>query len=183
MCRTFGPYPAIHTRGGIFAQVRRVGWPSYSISRPAVRSRKIFTAVSSCDQLTGFLPSTRLELSPRPMPSSILPPEIRFSVANRLAVTVRSRTAGLVTQVPKRMRCVFAAISASKGYGSFHRTWESKIHPYSKPAASAWRVKPRMRSTEMSGFSVMPNCMAQPLSSRLLYHYRNYAGLKCGSLA
>src|SRR6202034_215795 len=62
-------------------------------------------------------------------------------------------------------RCVLAAMSASNGYGSFHKTCESKIHPYWKPAASAWRVKARMRSTEMSGFSVMPNCMAQPLSS------------------
>src|SRR6202007_1672909 len=101
-------YPAIQTRGGTLAHVSLVGCPSYSISRLDVRSRKVFTAVSSCDQLTGFLPSTRLELSPRPIPSSIRPPEIRFSVANKLEVTVRSRTAGLVTSVPSRIPRVFA---------------------------------------------------------------------------
>jgi acetyl esterase/lipase len=37
------------------------------------------------------------------MPSCILFPEIRFSVANRLEVTVMSRTAGFVTQVPSRI--------------------------------------------------------------------------------
>ncbi len=164
MCSTFGPYPAIQTRGETLAHVNLVGWPSYSISRLAVRSRKIFTAVSNCDQLTGFLPSTRRELSPRPMPSSILPPEIRFSVANRLDVTVRSRTAGFVTRVPSRIRSVFAAISVSNGYGSIHKTWESKSHPNWNPAASACRVRLTMRSTEMSGFSVMPNCMADSFS-------------------
>ncbi len=133
MCSTLGPYPAIQTRGESFAQLRRVGWPSCCTSLPEVRSRNSATAASSCDQLTGFLPITRRELSPRPMPSSIRPPEIRLSVANKLAVTVKSRVAGLVTQVPSRMRFVFVAISVSSGYGSFHKTWESKIQPYSNP--------------------------------------------------
>jgi len=46
-------------------------------------------------QVVGFLPMTRRELSPRPMPMSMRPPEIRFSVASKLAVTVGSRTTGL----------------------------------------------------------------------------------------
>ena len=46
---------------------------------------------------------------------------------------------------------------------SFHKTCESKIHPYSNPALSAWRVRLTILSTEMSGFSVIPNCMAVPL--------------------
>src|SRR5438270_8078270 len=96
------------------------------------------------------------------MPSSIRPPDIRFRVANKLAVTVRSLVAGLVTHVPRRMRLVLAAISVSRGYGSFHNTCESNIQPYLKPAASACLVRPTMRSTEMSGFSVMPNCIAGP---------------------
>src|SRR5690348_5867670 len=115
------------------------------------------------------------------MPSSIRPPEIRLSVANKLAVTVRSRAAGFVTHVPKRMRLVFAATRANRGYGSFHKTCESKTQPYSNPAASAWRVKPTMRSTEMSGFKVMPNCMAVSFAEE----YQGLIGedLKCGSVA
>jgi hypothetical protein len=35
-----------------------------------------------------------------------------------------------------------------------------------------------MRSTEMSGFNVKPNCMAGPFS-----WLDNYVPLKCGSLA
>ena len=98
------------------------------------------------------------------MPSSIRPPEIRFRVANKLAVTVKSRVAGLVTQVPRRMRLVFAAISVSSGYGSFHSTCESKIQPYSNPALSPCFVRLTMRSTEMSGFSVIPNCIGRFLA-------------------
>src|SRR5882724_6311965 len=166
MCRTLGPYPAIQTRGDPWAHVSCVGWPSYSILCPAVSSRNTPTACSNCDQLTGFLPSTRRELSPRPMPSSMRPPEIKFKVANKLAVTVRSRTAGLVTHGPTRMRVVFASMSVIRGYGSFHSTCESKIQPYLNPAPSACRVSATMRSTEISGLSVMPNCMRIPLRSR-----------------
>ena len=61
------------------------------------------------------------------------------------------------------MRFVLAAISVSSGYGSFHSTCESKIQPYSNPAPSACRVRATMRSTEMSGLRVMPNCIAGPL--------------------
>ena len=93
------------------------------------------------------------------MPNSMRPPEIRLSVAKRLAVTVRSRTAGLVTHGPSRMLRVAFAIRVRSGYGSFHSTWESKIHPYSNPASSACRVSATMRSTEISGLRVIPNFM------------------------
>jgi hypothetical protein len=122
-----------------------------------VSLRKVSTDCSRRSEVTGFFPSTRRELSPRPIPSCIRPPEIRLRVANRLEVTVMSRTAGLVTQVPSRMFFVFAAIKVSSGYGSSQSMWESKIHPYSKPADSACRVSAMMRSTGMSGFMVMPN--------------------------
>ena len=117
------------------------------------------TARSNSAGVTGFLPSTRRELSPRPIPNSMRPPEIRFRVANRLAVTVRSRTAGLVTQGPSRIFRVAFAIKVSSGYGSFHSTCESKIQPYSNPASSACRVRATIRSTEISGLMVMPNFM------------------------
>ena len=87
--------------------------------------------------VAGFLPSTRRELSPRPMPSSIRPPLTMLSVAKTLASTVTSRTAGLVTQGPMRMRLVEVAIRVISGVHSFQRTCESKIHPYSNPAPSA----------------------------------------------
>ena len=51
------------------------------------------------------------------------------SVASADAVTVTSRVAGFVTHVPRRIRSVAAPISVSSGYGSRHRTCESKIQP------------------------------------------------------
>jgi len=45
------------------------------------------------------------------------------------------------------------------GNGSFQMTWESKIQPKEKPEDSAWRVRLRMRSMEMSGLMVMPKSM------------------------
>ena len=75
----------------------------------------ILTALSRTRVLTGPLPRTRWALSPRPIPRSMRPPLISSSVASTLAVTVMSRVAGLVTQVPKRMRSVLMAISVSSG--------------------------------------------------------------------
>ena len=65
--------------------------------------------------VVGALPSTRRALSPRPMPRSIRPPLISLSVASALAVTLGSRVAGLVTQVPSRSRWVLIAIIVSSG--------------------------------------------------------------------
>ena len=70
-------------------------------------------ACSICSTVTGFWPITRLALSPRPMPTSIRPPETSWRVAIALAVTVMSRVAGLVTQGPSRTRSVLAATSAN----------------------------------------------------------------------
>ena len=53
---------------------------------------------------------TRRAESPRPMPTSIRPPEISCRVAMAAADTVTSRVAGFVTQGPIRTREVFAAI-------------------------------------------------------------------------
>ena len=75
--------------------------------------RRQASSISSTD--TGFLPMTRRALSPRPIPTTILPCEISFSVAMALAVTVTSRVAGLVTHGPIRMRSVPVAISAKIG--------------------------------------------------------------------
>ncbi len=50
-------------------------------------------------------------------------------------------------------------MSVRSGKGSFQITWESKIQPKEKPELSAWRVRLRMRSMEMSGLMVMPKSM------------------------
>ncbi len=80
------------------------------------------TNSSRFSNVVGFLPRTRRELSPRPMPNCMRPCEKTFSVAKRLEETVTSRTAGLVTQVPRRMALVLAAISVSSGKGSIQMT-------------------------------------------------------------
>src|SRR5260370_3995834 len=85
--------------------------------------------------------------------------EGRLSGGKRLGEKVTSRAAGFVTQVPKRMVFVFAAIRVKRGKGSFQMTCESKIQPKEKPQASAWRVRLRIRSMEMSGLMVMPKSM------------------------
>ena len=48
--------------------------------------------------------------SPRPIPITVRFPNISFSVANTLAVTVQSRVAGLVTIEPTVTLRVFARI-------------------------------------------------------------------------
>ena len=74
--------------------------------------------VAACSRVfmvVGDWPSERTEESPRPIPRSMRPPEISSSVASALAVTLGSRVAGFVTQVPRRMCVVFRAISVSSG--------------------------------------------------------------------
>src|SRR5207248_6378849 len=155
--------PATQTRGiSPLAQGNVVETPSRSTVLPAFKLRKMRTNSSRFSRVVGFLPRTRRELSPRPMPSSMRPCEARFNVAKRLAETVTSRTAGFVTQVPRRIFLVLEAIRVRSGKGSFHMTWESKIQPKEKPEDSAWRVRLRMRSMEMSGFIVMPKSMRVP---------------------
>ena len=53
---------------------------------------------------------TRTAESPRPMPHTVRLPYISLSVANRLAVTVQSRVAGLVTIGPTTTLRVSARI-------------------------------------------------------------------------
>ena len=158
--RALGPYPATQTRGtSPLVQGNFVRTPSSSTVLPAFKLRKMWTNSSRFSSVVGFLPRTRRELSPRPMPSSMRPWEARLRVAKRLAETVTSRTAGLVTQVPRRIFLVLEAMSVRSGNGSFQMTWESKIQPKEKPLDSAWRVRLRIRSIEMSGLMVMPKSM------------------------
>ena len=70
-------------------------------------------ASSSVFMLVGGLPSTRRALSPRPMPRSMRPSLSSLSTARVEAVTLGSRVAGLVTQVPSRIRSVAWAMSVS----------------------------------------------------------------------
>ncbi len=86
-------------------------------------------ASSSVFMVVGGLPSTRRALSPRPMPRSIRPSLSSSSTASADAVTLGSRVAGFVTQVPSRMRSVAWAIRVSSTYGSRHRTWLSNSQP------------------------------------------------------
>ena len=60
---------------------RRVGWPCMLHFLAAGEIAKLFyRCFLVATQLTGFLPITRRELSPRPMPSSMRPPEIKLRV-------------------------------------------------------------------------------------------------------
>src|SRR5258708_29220399 len=86
--------------------------------------------------------------------------DARLRMAKRLAETVTSRAAGLVTQVPRRIFLVLAAMRVRRGKGSFQMTWESKIQPKEKPEDSAWRVRLRILSMEMSGLMVMPKSIS-----------------------
>jgi len=72
-------------------------------------------ACSSAATVTGLRPSTRCAESPRPIPSSIRPPEISLSVAMADAVTVGSLVTGFVTHGPMWMPVVPAAISVKIG--------------------------------------------------------------------
>ena len=49
------------------------------------------------------------------MPRSMRPPVISLSVASAEAVTVMSRVAGFVTQVPRRISLVSAPMRVSNG--------------------------------------------------------------------
>ena len=89
--------------------------PSYSIGRPSTSARITCTASSSWPMVVGDLPSTRRAESPRPMPRSMRPPLSSSRTARADAVTVGSRVAGFVTQVPSRIAVVAWAISVSSG--------------------------------------------------------------------
>ena len=71
--------------------------------RIAIESRSVASVV-------GFPFVTRTAESPRPMPQTVRLPYISFKVAKRLAVTVQSRVAGLVTMGPTLIERVDARI-------------------------------------------------------------------------
>src|SRR5260370_42705219 len=71
---------------------------------PLLSARKTRTNPSRFSSVVGFLPRTRRELSPRPIPSCMRPCESTFKVANKLADTVTSRTAGISNE---GARCKF----------------------------------------------------------------------------
>ncbi len=68
------------------------------------------TASRSVASVVGLPFVTRTAESPRPMPQTVRLPYISLSVANRLAVTVQSRVAGLVTIGPTTTLRVSARI-------------------------------------------------------------------------
>jgi len=116
----------------------------------------VFTGVQAAEdadefleifERSGFLAKDARELSPRPMPSSMRPWEARLSVAKRLAETVTSRTAGLVTQVRGRIFLGVGGMRVRRGNGSFQMTWESKSAE-GEAGDSAWRVRLRILSME-----------------------------------
>ena len=83
-----------------------------SIERPSASSLITWIACSVCASVVGFLPSTRRDESPRPIPQIVRLPNVSLSVANSDAVTVGSRVAGLVTNGPTTIRSVAASIIA-----------------------------------------------------------------------
>ena len=86
----------------------------------------------------------------------------RRASASADAVTLGSRVAGFVTQVPRRIVGRGPAISVSSGYGRATGRASRTASRSSKPAASAWRVRASVRSMVWSGLSVNPNCMSAP---------------------
>ena len=76
---------------------------------------------------------TRTAESPRPIPITVRLPNISFSVANALAVTVQSRVSGFVTIGPTITLRVCARICVKIGNGSSHRMCESNVHTWLKP--------------------------------------------------
>src|SRR3954447_1552715 len=144
-----------------FVQGKKRSVPSYSMCSPATSALMTRIASSVCAIVIGGLPSTRRAESPRPMPRSIRPFENSSRTAMLEAVTDGSRVPGLVTHVPSRSVDVSPAISVRSGYGSRHRTCESKSQPLLKPAPSARRVSSSVRSIVCSGLSVNPKSIGR----------------------
>ena len=111
---------------------------------------------SNSSTLTGLSPIVRRAESPRPMPITMRPPEIAWSVAKALAVTVGSRVPGFVTLSPSFIVFVSSAAIVSSGYGSCQRMCESYVQPYSKPWLSASESSSTTRLAGGSGRTVTP---------------------------
>jgi hypothetical protein len=89
--------------------------PFHSAGRPFISSFIMRSEASNSPIGTGCRPTTRREESPRPIPMTMRPLEICWSVAYELAVTVGSRMPGFVTQWPSLIFFVRSAASASSG--------------------------------------------------------------------
>ena len=96
---------------------------------PRISARIAVTERSNSPTFTGWSPIVRRAESPRPMPMIIRPPEMSWSVANALAVTVGSRVPGFVTFSPRWSVEVACAAIVSSGYGSCQRMCESYVQP------------------------------------------------------
>src|SRR5262245_15952017 len=124
--------------------------------RPLARSLIIAVARSNSSTFTGLSPIVRRAESPRPMPITMRPAEIAWSVANALAVTVGSRVPGFVTFSPSLSVDVSSAAIVNSGYGSCQRLCESYVQPYSKPCCSASLSSSATRRAGGSGSTVTP---------------------------
>ena len=82
---------------------------------PRISARITATWRSNSATFTGRSPIVRRAESPRPMPMIIRPPEMSWSVANALAVTVGSRVPGLVTFRPRCSVVVACAAMVRSG--------------------------------------------------------------------
>ena len=84
--------------------------PLYGTLRPLAISRMTWMLSRRVARVVGAPLVRRTAESPRPMPHTVRLPYISFSVAYRLAVTVQSRVAGLVTIGPTMTLRVSARI-------------------------------------------------------------------------
>ena len=84
--------------------------PYGAASRPSARALIDVIASAKVAIDVGGRPSTRRAESPRPMPQTVLLPNMSFKVANNDAVTVTSRETGFVTIGPTWSRDVASRI-------------------------------------------------------------------------
>ena len=112
--------------------------------------------------VTGAWPMYRRAESPRPMPQIVRLPYMSFSVANMDAITDQSRVPGFVTIGPIVIVDVSARIRGKITNVSCHSTWESNVHPYPNPAASARFIIATTPVAGGFGCSTTPNSMTPP---------------------
>ena len=97
----FGPYAATQTSSSLAsAHGKHRLAPWCSTVRPLPSSRITWMDSRSVASVVGLPLRTRTAESPRPIPHTVRFPYMSLRVANRLAVTVQSRVAGLVTIGP-----------------------------------------------------------------------------------
>src|ERR1700728_3553108 len=137
----------------------RSGLPWCSTSRPSASPLITVIADDMVDSETGGSPMYRSGESPRPMPQIVRLPKLSFSVANIDAITDQSRVPGLVTIGPTIIDDVSARMRGYRTNVSCHSTWESNVHPYPNPAASARFIIASSPLTGGLGCSTTPNSM------------------------